>query len=208
MVIIWLTNRLLEDFLGLGEGVINMEQFRSFCKHNQSFLLPVLAVQDKLRAAAMGRPFWKTVSQRHIVLGLGRRVILANLIVEVRPAVLMEPHFLSASSIVSSWLISLCLLRSSLQTVDRELFHQLLHDQSASSFYNVMKSFFEGVQQTLHLTSPEASECDTQDAALERLFRPALQSPSESGEHGSVCHVDTRSLSADDERTLRLGYSL
>jgi hypothetical protein len=63
--------------------MINMEQFRAFCKHNHGFLLPILAVQDKLRAAAMGRPFWKMVSQRRVVLGLGRRVTLANLIVEV-----------------------------------------------------------------------------------------------------------------------------
>jgi hypothetical protein len=82
----------------VGDGIISAEQFRPFCQHNKVLLMPLFAVQDKLRAAAMGRPFWKAMSERHVTLTSNRRVSLANLMNEVSvPSV-----FLLALSFYSS----------------------------------------------------------------------------------------------------------
>jgi hypothetical protein len=164
---------LLTDFLRVGDGIISVEQFRPFCQHNKVLLMPLFAVQDKLRAAAMGRPFWKAMSERHVTLAGNRRVTLANLMNEVRHLLLhcnthillFFPHFAYLSNQFFPFLFYF-------QPADRELFYQAMHDQSTSGLRHMMRSVVEGVQHTLHITSPDLSECATQDAALERLFNP------------------------------------
>jgi predicted kinase len=130
---------LLASLLKIGDGIIDVEQFSPFCQQHQILLMPLLAVQDKLRAAAMGRPFWKSMSERQVTLGEGRHVSLANLMLDPR---------------------------------DRELFYQLIHDQSTAGLRHMMKSAMEQVQQRLHMLSPDVSECAHEDAALERMFNP------------------------------------
>ena len=68
-------------------------------------LMPLFAVQDKLRAAAMGRPFWKTMAERQVVLGK-RKVALADLMNEV------SHRFSSVYQIVLIVVCSLLPLRS------------------------------------------------------------------------------------------------
>lgn len=121
--------------------------------------MPLLAVQDKLRAAAMGRPFWRAMSERHVLLGQGRKVMLSNL--------MLDPS-------------------------DRELFHQLLHDQSTSGLRHLMKSAIDHVQHRLHLRGPGAESADHEDAALQRMFNPVWNKhPSlacGSGDSGEYIH--------------------
>lgn len=62
--------------------MITVEQFGPFCKRNAVLLMPLLAVQDKLRAAAMGRPFWKAMCKREVILSESRKVALENLMVD------------------------------------------------------------------------------------------------------------------------------
>lgn len=75
----------LAELLKSGGAYITIEEFRPFCAKNQTLLKPVFAVQDKLRNAAMGVPFWESMSKRKIELTKGHSVELENLMVHVSP---------------------------------------------------------------------------------------------------------------------------
>ena len=73
---------ILQDLLAIGDGIITVDQFGPFCKLHAVLLMPLLAVQDKLRAAAMGRPFWRSMCKRDVVLSDSRKVPLEDLMVD------------------------------------------------------------------------------------------------------------------------------
>jgi hypothetical protein len=78
-----LPHRTLHALISAGENFITIEEFRPFCETHQSLLNPLFAVQDKLRAAAMGTAFWENMSKRKIMLGHGHEVPLNELMVRV-----------------------------------------------------------------------------------------------------------------------------
>jgi hypothetical protein len=67
----------------LGDEVITLGNFRHFCRHHEELLKPIYALQDKLQVAVMGRPFWKAMSERQVILGEGRQFTLGDLMVKV-----------------------------------------------------------------------------------------------------------------------------
>lgn len=73
----------------MGEGTITIEGFRPFCQVNTVLMLPLLAVQSKLRTAAMGADFWEKMSNRTLELQKGKFVKLRELLVQVMRALLI-----------------------------------------------------------------------------------------------------------------------
>jgi len=71
----------------MGEGTITIEGFRPFCQINTVLMLPLLAVQSKLRTTAMGTDFWEKMSNRTLELKKGKFVTLRELLVQVMQAI-------------------------------------------------------------------------------------------------------------------------
>lgn len=68
----------------IDDNLITLSNFCIFIQQNDGFLKPLFQLQDKFHRTILNKKFWKETAQRKVVLGLGRRVVLGNVLVEVR----------------------------------------------------------------------------------------------------------------------------
>ena len=73
----------------IDDNLITLSNFCIFIQQNDEFLKPLFQLQDKFHRTILNKKFWKETAQRKVVLGLGRRVVLGNVLVEVRNVIVV-----------------------------------------------------------------------------------------------------------------------
>ena len=81
---VFFPHRQLSAMMQMTESdFVTLDHFKPFCSKHEELMLPVLSVQEKLRTAAMGLPFWDELSKRHIKLLHGHTMPISELMVLV-----------------------------------------------------------------------------------------------------------------------------